>query len=85
MKLDDEYTHIDVCPQTKEPMSDGEIYYADGVCCKCGHASNSTITHYEQVVGRWNRPSFIERWLKGKKAEFFTKEEEDKVWNTLKN
>ena len=85
MELDTNYTHIDICPETGEQLNDDEVYYSEGVCPKCGHVDNSTITHYKQVVGRWNRPSFFEKWFKGKKIEFLRKEDEDKVWGKLKN
>lgn len=84
MKLDEDYSFIYVCPKTKEELSNHEVFYSHGVCPRCGHNDNSTITHYDKVVGRYNRPSMLER-LQGKKTEFLTKEEEDKVWNTLKN
>ncbi len=83
MKMDVEYTHIDVCPKTGDKMSDDDIYWGDGVCPHCGHRGGN-MAHYKQIVGRWNTPSFYERIFQGKRAEFLTKEEEDKVMNALK-
>lgn len=83
MKLDSEYTSIDVCPETGEQLMWSDLYETDGVCRHCGH-STENITHHDQVVGRWNRPSLYERFVQGKKAEFLRKDEEDKVWGTLK-
>ena len=83
MKADTKYTHIDVCPKTGDTLSDHAVYYSGGVCPHCGDADGSTITHHQQIVGRVIRPSFWERIFQGKKAEFISKEEEDKVWNGL--
>ena len=83
MKADTEYTHIDVCPKTGDGLSEHAIYYSGGVCPSCGHNDNSTITHYQQIVGRVIRPSLYERIFLGKRTEFMSKEEEDKVWNGL--
>lgn len=79
MKLDTEYTSIDVCPKTGDTV---DPYQNDGVCTSCGHEKYA-VAHHDQIVGRWNRPSLFERIFKGKETEFFRKEDEDKVWGGL--
>lgn len=83
MKLDTEYSHIDICPDSGDRLTNHDIYWTDGVCPHCGH-QGGTMTHYKQVVGRWNTPSLFERWFKGKTSEFITKEDEDKIMDILK-
>jgi len=84
MKADTEYSHIKVCPKTEEQLGHSDIFDTDGVCPKCGH-NDYLITHSKKIVGRYIRPSLIERIFKGKRTEFITKGEEDKVWGTLKS
>jgi len=79
MKLDTRYTSIDVCPKTGDIV---DPYFNDGVCPSCGH-KQSSISHHDQIPGRWNRPNLFERIIHGKKTVFFTKEDEDKVWGPL--
>lgn len=69
MKLDRDYSHIKVCPNTKEILTTDEYKYSYGVCPKCGHNDNSTFTHKEVVTGKWLRPTLWE-WVRGKRAEF---------------
>jgi len=83
MKLANKYTSIDVCPETGERLYD--VYWQDGVCPHCGDANDSSIIHHNKVPGRWNRPNLFERIFQGKRTEFLTKEDEDKVWGTLKD
>ena len=82
MKLDTEYTHIKICPVTKDQLFRNDLYRTDGVCPKCGHIGFA-ITHYKKIVGRYSRPSFYERWFQGKETEFLNKEEEDKIMDML--
>lgn len=82
MKLDDDYTSIDVCPVTREQNND--VYWTDGVCPHCGDA-RPDIAHHDKVVGRYNRPNLFERLFQGKRTEFLTKEDEDAVWGPLTN
>lgn len=83
MKLDDEYSFIYVCPESGDQLTRHDVFYSHGICPKCGHDAHSTITHSDKIVGRWNRPSLWER-IRGKRTEFFKKEDEDAVWGTLK-
>lgn len=82
MKADKVYTSIDECPETGEQMSHDDLYNTDAVCPYCGHNGHA-VTHHNQIVGRWVRPSWYERLFQGKKLEFLRKDEEDKVWDGL--
>ena len=81
MKLDKTYTYIPVCPVTKSELTYKDINRTDGVCPKCGHISSYT-THNTKVVGRYRRPNVWE-FVLGERAEFVTKESEDKIINAL--
>ena len=82
MKLDKEYTYIYVCPTTDTPVSKDMVFHNGGVCHVCGD-EESYLSHAIKVTGRWSRPDFFAR-LRLKKATFLRKDEEDKVWDTLK-
>jgi len=84
MKTDDYYSAIYTCPTTKSEVSKDKHSCNNGVCHICGHMSDMSFTHAEKTVIRYIRPSFTERWFKGKKKSFITKEEEDKTWETLR-
>jgi len=82
MKLDDDYTSINVCPVTEEQMTHNDIHRTNGVCPHCGH-SGYLLSHHNVVVGRYRRPSFWE-WIRyNAKVEFVSKDEEDKIMKAL--
>jgi len=83
VKLDQDYSPITICPDTREQLTHDEIFRSTAVCPRCGHIDTYGICHYEVISVRWNRPSFWER-LCGKKTESLRKEDEDAVMNALK-
>jgi len=78
MILDENYSHIKVCPETGIQLTPNQVNYRNGVCPKCGHDESGTITHHNVIVGKWDRPSFFERVFQGKKIEFIPKEHKEK-------
>lgn len=85
MKTDDYYSAIYICPTTKTEVSGDQRSYNNGVCYVCGHMEDiSSFSHAEKTVIRYIRPSFVEKWFKGKKLSFITKADEDKTWETLR-
>jgi len=83
MKLDTTYSYIYKCPKTGDQVSEKEKEYSE-ICTRCGDETNSLYgTHAKKIVGRWNRPGFIESVFKRKKMEFITKESEDKLLEAL--
>ena len=82
MKTDKEYSHIKVCPVTNEQLFYNDIHRTEGVCPKCGDDGN-VLTHHTKIVGRWVKPSLLEK-LMLKKATFLRKDEEDTIMNALK-
>lgn len=83
MKTDSKYSHIKICPKTKEQMSSNEVNNSNGVCPYCGDINEYSFTHSEKVAGRFVRPSLYERLFKGKKLEFYRKYDEDKIMENL--
>ena len=83
MKLDEKYSYITVCPTTGEELSDNQRHNSGSVCPHCGHDNDGSFTHRKKVVGRWNRPSLLER-LKSIKPEFLRKADEDEIMAKLK-
>lgn len=73
MKTDKDYSYISVCPVTKDQLSNGDLMHSNGICPRCGHDDNSTITHEEKIVGKWVRPTFFEK-LMGHRKYFIHKE-----------
>jgi len=69
MKEDKDFSGIRRCPVTNEDLTYVETMWRFGICPRCGDDSNSTITHYKTVVGKWSRPSFFEQ-LMGKQPVF---------------
>jgi len=76
MKLDTNFSHIKVCPETEIELTNNQVCYRGGICPKCGHTDRGTFTHYKIIVGKWNRPSLFERWFQGKELEFIPKEQD---------
>lgn len=75
MKLDDSFTFIFICPDTKRKISSSRIH-STNVCPRCGHEmKTASYCHHERVVGKWNMPSWFEIVFKGKKAVFIPKED----------
>lgn len=74
MVLSKKYSNIIICPNTKEELSEGDIYYNRGICSSCGHRKDSTVSHFDVVVGKWMCYSFLER-LFGKKEYFIPSKE----------
>jgi len=83
MKTDTTYSMINVCPKTQTQMSSADTNDSNGVCPYCGHINDYSFTHSKKVAGRWNRPSFRERWIQGAKAEFIRKDAEDALLSSL--
>jgi len=81
MKTDKTYSYIEVCPKTQIQVNTENSN--GGVCPHCGHLNSSSWSHSEKIPGRFNRPSFKERWFEGKKLEFIRKEDEDKIMERL--
>lgn len=50
-KWDDEFSSLNVCPNTKKVMSHDDIHRNDGVCPKCGH-KDFIISHYQTLSGK---------------------------------
>ncbi len=83
MRTDTEYSHINVCPDTGDQLSDNKINNSSGVCPHCGDITDYSFTHSKKIAGRWVRPSLYERIFQGRVTEFITKEDEDKIMKRL--
>jgi len=83
MKMDQDYSYVLRCPVTKEQLSFSETCNSNGVCPRCGHDADSTYTHEQKEVGRWNKANIWEK-IRGKRDEWLPKSEEDTVMNALK-
>lgn len=70
MQTDIHYSVIYVCPKTDDSVTYSSMMNSHGVCCICGHDSNSTITHANKIVGKWQTPSFYECVFQGKTSKF---------------
>jgi len=84
MKTDTKYSHIHVCPETREEMSNNEVNNSSGVCPYCGDISEYSFTHSDKIAVRYVRPSLFERVFKGKKIEMIRKIDEDAIMKKLK-
>lgn len=77
MKLDSEFSTVNVCPKNGEFVADSDLHFT--ACCpRCGWSKSfspgSSFTtpvgeHTNVVSGKWNRPSLVE-WFQGKRKEF---------------
>lgn len=56
-------------------MSD-EVYRNMGICARCGHDSNGTISHHRRVVGHWEYPTLWDRIVHGRLPVFVEKSNE---------